>query len=210
MDVLNGFSKGKVWRREEREEEEEEEGGNNSFFSSLLTLSIRASPHQNTHIFSESVQKKKKNVKIAYSRRKKNIFFRSLLAPLLIPFFFFEFFYFVSTILCGDHASTSGVLQLLLGDAGHVTRLDDDGAGQETLSEKLEHSLGGQVDDGHLGGLGVLSGDHGSDLGHVARGLVCDVLLEVVVAHTNLTEVPRVVLVKPDPVVVLSSGVSAS
>ena len=111
---------------------------------------------------------------------------------------------------CRHNARATSVLQLLLGDAGHVTRLDDDGAGEETLSEELEHSLGGQVDDGHLGGLGVLGGDHGSDLGHVARGLVCNVLLEVVVTHTNLTEVTRVVLVKPDPVVVLSSGVSAS
>jgi len=81
----------------------------------------------------------------------------------------------------------------------------------------LEESSSGHVDDGGLvlavGVLGPgLLGHEGPELVQVDCGAAVDgqVGVFVEVPHADLTEVSGVVLVEVDPVVVLSSGVSAT
>ena len=98
--------------------------------------------------------------------------------------------------LRGEDASATHRLDLLLGDPGEESCLDDDGLlGQVSLAQNLEHSGAGAVDDGRL--LGVLLVLGASLLGHqspklvqVDGGAVLDggVSVDVEVPHTDLEE----------------------
>jgi len=72
-----------------------------------------------------------------------------------------------------------------------------------------------QVDDGSLassvlGGLVVALPGDAEDLVEVDRWAVGSVLQNVELAHTDLTEVTRVIFIEQSSVVVLSSGVTAT
>ena len=82
-----------------------------------------------------------------------------------------------------------------------------------TLSEDLEETSLGDIDDGGLGGGGVLAGllgDKSPEGVNVDGGAEGVVSVEVEVAHTNLSEVSGVEFVKVDSVVVLTSSVTTS
>jgi len=111
---------------------------------------------------------------------------------------------------------SSDLLDLLLSELGNELGPHDDRLlWQLSLSENLEDSELGDVDDGGLArGLGGLQprllSQKSPQLVKVDDRAVVVVLLLVEVTHTDLSEVTRVVLVEHDPVVVLSSGVTAS
>jgi len=117
----------------------------------------------------------------------------------------------------GDELNgSSDLLDLLLGELGDELGPDDDRLlWQVSLAQHLEVSKLGDVNDGRLAGSlgggepGLLS-QKSPQLVQVDDRAVVVVLLLVEVAHTDLSEVSRVVLVEHDPVVVLSSGVTAS
>merc|ERR1719229_413366 len=118
---------------------------------------------------------------------------------------------------CQDTGSTHG-LDLLLSTAREEASLHNHGLlGQNTLAENLEKSSSGTINNWSLLGLGgVLSPgllrDKRPQLVQVDAGLVevGVVGVDVEVPHSDLSEVPGVVLVKVDPVVVLTTGVSAT
>ena len=112
--------------------------------------------------------------------------------------------------LCDELDDTTGLLDLLLGLSGEVAGADDDGnLGKAALAENLGVAEVEEVEDGGLVALlgevliALLSGDERPELVEVDDGLPEVVLLLVEVAHTNLSEVTRVVLVDVGPVVVL-------
>jgi hypothetical protein len=112
--------------------------------------------------------------------------------------------------LCDELDDTTGLLDLLLGLGGEVAGADNDGdLGETTLAENLGVAEVEEVEDGSLVALlgevliALLSGDERPELVEVDDGLPEVVLLLVEVAHTNLSEVTRVVLVDVGPVVVL-------
>jgi hypothetical protein len=112
--------------------------------------------------------------------------------------------------LCDELDDTASLLDLLLGLCREVPGADDDrDLGEATLAENLGVAEVEEVEDGSLVALlgevlvALLSGDEGPELVKVDDGLPEVVLLLVEVAHTNLSEVTRVVLVNVGPVVVL-------
>ena len=117
--------------------------------------------------------------------------------------------------LCGEQDGASSSLDLLLGDLGDELGLDDDGLGrQHPLAEHLEVAElrhvqeRGLVATGRLGDL--VGGHHRPEPLDVDRGAVELVAELVEVAHADLAEVARVVLVEEDAVVVHASGVTAT
>ncbi|GMS99870.1 hypothetical protein PENTCL1PPCAC_22045, partial [Pristionchus entomophagus] len=118
--------------------------------------------------------------------------------------------------LCNQDASSSGSLDLLFGGVGEELSLDDNGLlGEKSFTENLEVSIGDAVDDGSLVGdllvlLAVVLRDERPDLVDVDRGAVLTIIAEMVVPHTNLQEVSRMVLVEVDSMVVLTSSVTAT
>jgi hypothetical protein len=133
--------------------------------------------------------------------------------------------------LCDELDNTAGLLDLLLGLSGEVAGADNDGdLGEAALAEDLGVAEVEEVEDGGLVALlgevlvTLLSGDERPELVEVDDGLPEVVLLLVdcapirlcqsswrawlllTVAHTNLSEVTRVVLVDVGPVVVLTTG----
>lgn len=120
--------------------------------------------------------------------------------------------------LSSDDAHAANRLDLLLGSLGKELGLDDDWLlGHNTLAEHLEHTSAHAVNDRDgiaLLGISVLFAElirhEGPDLVHVDGGAVVLLHCLVEVTHTNLTEVTRVVLVKVNAVVVLSTGVTTS
>mmetsp|Transcript_26718 Transcript_26718/g.42833 ORF Transcript_26718/g.42833 Transcript_26718/m.42833 type:complete len:201 (-) Transcript_26718:619-1221(-) len=116
------------------------------------------------------------------------------------------------------HASAANLLDLLLRALGEEACLHNNGGlGEVASAENLEDTVLGDVNDGgvlarlvSLGALEDLSGDKVPQALDADGGAVIDVLLEVVVAHTNLTEVARVEFVKEGTVVVLATSVTAT
>ena len=118
--------------------------------------------------------------------------------------------------LASEDTSSSGINNLLLRKLGEVFSLDNDGDGNSAVPEKLKDSLGNKVNNGSLslgGRLGslvnTLSGNI-EKLVNVGGLAVLPVLQDMKLAHSDLSEVTGMVLVKHNPVVVLSSGVTAS
>jgi hypothetical protein len=111
---------------------------------------------------------------------------------------------------------TTDSLDLLLGSAGDVAGLDDDGLGGETtLGEDLAVTGTESVDDGDdLGLLGSvlagLLGNEGPEGVQVDDGAVLAVAGQVEATHTDLTEVTGMVLVHVDTVVVLTTSKTTS
>ena len=122
------------------------------------------------------------------------------------------------SLLSSQNASTSNRLNLFLCDSGEEPGLDDDRLLREhSLAQNLEDSSPGAVDDRGLvldgGVLGPsLLRDQRPQLVEVDGGtaVVGDVGVDVEVPHTNLPEVSRMVLVKVDPVVMLSTSVTTT
>ena len=117
--------------------------------------------------------------------------------------------------LAGEDACAAGLLDLLLSELGEVLCLDDDGDVDLSVSEKLEVTEVDEVDDGGLaasvlGGLVDTLAGGVEDLVNVDGGAEAAVLQDVELAHTDLTEVTRMVLVHEDSVVVLTTGVTAT
>ena len=117
--------------------------------------------------------------------------------------------------LPGEDACAAGLLDLLLSELGEVLCLDNDGDVDLSVSEKLEVTEVDEVDDGGLaasvlGGLVDTLAGGVEDLVNVDGGAEAAVLQDVELAHTDLTEVTRMVLVHEDSVVVLTTGVTAT
>lgn len=118
--------------------------------------------------------------------------------------------------LSGEHDSAAGLLDLLLGDLRHQLGLHHDRllVRQDALPEDLEVPELGDVDHRGSGGAGGLLlrvlGDQRPeplDVDYRAVELVAEL---VEVPHADLAEVPRMVLVEEDAVVVHASGVTAA
>merc|ERR1719389_1389215 len=116
----------------------------------------------------------------------------------------------------GEDAHATDGLDLGLGVLGEVASLHNDWLlGKLALAEDLHVARLGDVDDRGLVGFLLpeearLLGHEGPEPLHVdARHLVA-LLDNVKVAHTDLTEVTRVVLVEVDAVVVLATRVTAA
>ena len=117
--------------------------------------------------------------------------------------------------LGGEHNTTTSLLNLLFSCLGHQLSLNHDRLvlGQNTLSKDLKVPELGHVDHRR----GVLVGfclhvlwDERPELVDVDNGAVKLVAELVEVPHTDFTEIPRVIFVKEDPVVVHASGVSTT
>jgi len=115
-----------------------------------------------------------------------------------------------------EHAGSSDSLDLLLCRATEELGLDDDRlTGQVTLAKYLVVARANDVDDGRDVGLGLvlcacLLRHKRPELVEVERG--APVLLHrlVEVAHAHLAKVPRVIFVKVDAVVMLTSGITST
>ena len=113
-----------------------------------------------------------------------------------------------ASVRLGDNLDdTTSLLDLLLGQLGDESGLDDERLVDSALSEELVLVELAQVNDGD----GAL---RGINLGSVERNELVEVDggsegvggQLVVVPHTDLTEVTRMVLVEVGPVVVLTTG----
>ena len=120
--------------------------------------------------------------------------------------------------LGGENADASDLLDLSLGFLGEKFGFDDDGlVGENTLAQNLGETILCDINDGD-GGMGVglsvlllhLFADKVPDSVQVNDGAVELIEGLVEVSHTNLSEVSRVVLVKVDPVMVLTTSVTTS
>jgi hypothetical protein len=111
----------------------------------------------------------------------------------------------------------------LFGFSGEELGFDDDGDLRKlSFTEDLEVAESGDVNlNGlffvSLGVLSVFVGDEGPDFVEVDRGSIMDVLLQVELSHTNLSEVSwmavllnDLLFIHHDSVVVLTSGVTSS
>ena len=102
---------------------------------------------------------------------------------------------------------TADLLDLLLSQSRDPARLHNHGElGKTALTEDLAVARGESVNDGDFRRLGghaaaQVSGHKGPELVQVDNRLVLGVAQQVVVAHTDLTEVTRVVLVEVGTVV---------
>merc|ERR1719209_1246530 len=123
-----------------------------------------------------------------------------------------------SELLSSQDASSSNSLDLLFGLAGEEASLHDDWLlGESSLTENLEKSSPGAVDNRCLGSLssilhpGLLR-DKGPQLVNVDAWLVQVGVIgvDVEVPHTDLSEISGMVFVEVDSVVVLSTSVSAT
>lgn len=105
-------------------------------------------------------------------------------------------------------------MDLLSGRLGEKLGLNDDGdLGKRTGSEDLEVAVLGNIDDGGLLlALEVLNVEsrEGPETVEVDYGAVVLRILVVEVAHTDLTEVTRVILVEQGTEMVLTSGVTTT
>lgn len=116
--------------------------------------------------------------------------------------------------LSSEDASSTGGLDLLSGRLGEKLGLDDDGHGGEITSTKnLEETVLGDIDDGGLllalEVLDIEARKTPETVNVHNRDVILRILV-VEVAHTNLTEVTRVILIEQDTVVVLASGVTTT
>ena len=111
---------------------------------------------------------------------------------------------------------TADLLDLLLSQSRDPARLHNHGQlGETALTEDLAVARGESVNDGDFRRLGghaaaQVSGHKGPELVQVDNRLVLGVAQQVVVAHTDLTEVTRVVLVEVGTVVVETTGQTAT
>lgn len=115
-----------------------------------------------------------------------------------------------------QNAGSSNSFNLPLGDLTEKLGLDDDGlAGQESLSEDLEVSSLGDIDDGDsvlvvsIELPGLLS-EEGPDLIDIDGGEVQSVALEVEDSDALLTEIAGMVSVHGSPVVLQATSVTAT
>ena len=119
--------------------------------------------------------------------------------------------------LSNKNACTSSGLNLSLGLLAEELSLDDHGNARETsVSQNLEVSSLGYINHGSLS---VRSSSSLSTnilrhkcpkLGDVDGRLVSDIVLQVEPTHTDLSEISRMVLVKQDTVMVLTSSITTS
>ena len=116
--------------------------------------------------------------------------------------------------LSSENAGTTDGLDLLSGRLGEKLGLDDDGdGGERSSSEDLEETVLGNINDGSLLlALEVLNVEtrESPETVEVDDGAVVLGILVVEVAHTDLTEVTRVILIEQDTVVVLASSVTTT
>merc|ERR1719494_43592 len=119
--------------------------------------------------------------------------------------------------LCGQDASSSGLLDFLLCRPREEPGLDDDGLlGEDALAENLEEAGAAAVDDGHLLALGLggrlLVGlrHQGPQLVQVDGGAMADQLVgvNVEVPHTDLAEITRMVFVEVGSVMAETTSVT--
>ena len=99
--------------------------------------------------------------------------------------------------LGSENDSTSSGLDLLLSNATDELGLHDNRFVDMASAQKLEHSVLGEVDHRSLGGilgslLLSLSGNQTPNLIEVHGGAVVSLTVQVVVSHTDLSEVSRV------------------
>ena len=129
-----------------------------------------------------------------------------------------RYFYYQTLVDClaRKDAGTSSSDNLFLSELREVLGLDNNRDVDLSVSEELENTGGVEVNDGglslggSLGGLvNTLSGDV-ENLVHVGSVAELSVLKDVELAHTDLSEVTRMVLVHHDAVVVLTSSVTTS
>jgi len=126
-------------------------------------------------------------------------------------------------IIChlgGRHTGTSDILDLCLSSPREELGLNDNWLpGEATLAKHLEEARLGDVDHRHVAlGSDLLlrilladsAGHEGPQAIHIHSGAVVVVLHFVEMAHTDLTEVARVVFVHDDAVVVLATSVTAT
>lgn len=116
--------------------------------------------------------------------------------------------------LSSEDAGTTSGLDLLSGRLGEKLGLDDDGdVGKRSSSEDLEETVLGNINDGSLLlSLEVLNVEsrESPETVEVDDGAVVLGILVMEVAHTDLSEVTRMVLIEQDTVVVLASGVTTT
>ena len=134
--------------------------------------------------------------------------------------FFGGYLFYTKQVGClgNELNDTTGGLDLLLGDLGDESSLDDDrDVGELTLTEDLAVTVSESVDDGGSGLrsgrevlVSVLSGNKGPQVLDVDDGLPEVVGLLVEVSHTDLTEVTGMVLIHVSSVVVLSTSHTSS
>src|SRR3989338_3453491 len=117
------------------------------------------------------------------------------------------------------HTNTASGLDAPLGLVAKELGLNNDGLlGQLALAEDLEVPVVGHVNDGDVSGgerpgeglLAVRLLDKSPEVVHIDDGAVVLVPVEMVVAHADLAEVSRMVLVEVDAVVVKTSSVTAT
>jgi len=126
-----------------------------------------------------------------------------------------SFIFFIINCLSNKDASSSSSLDLLFSELGEELGLDDNRNSDLSVSEKLEVSLGNKVDNRCLSSSVLCSlvnslSSNVEDLFEVEGGAELTVLHNVELAHTNLSEVPGMVLIEKGPVVVLSSSITTS
>ena len=124
--------------------------------------------------------------------------------------------FFGHACLGSEQAGTSSRLNLLLGKLGEVLGLNNNRDIDLSISKKLEVSLGHKINNGGLARSGTLGSLINTLSGNIEELVNVDsrsegsVLQHMEVTHTNLTEVTRVIFIKEDTVVVLSSCVTAT
>lgn len=117
--------------------------------------------------------------------------------------------------LLSQLADTTSLVDLLLSELSEESSSNNDGLlGEVALSKNLENTGLGAID--HWGLIRVLiclSGllrNEGPDLLDIDGGAVISVSSEMEVAHTNLSEVTRMVLVEVDSVMVLTTSLTTT
>jgi len=126
-----------------------------------------------------------------------------------------QFNVFVSNQLRDKQACSTGGLDLLFCQSGEELGLDNYRDIDLSITQKLEVSELYQVNhrglaSSVLGSLVVTFPGNTKDLVEVDRRAVGSVLQDMELAHTNLTEVTRVIFIHKNSVVMLSSGVTAT
>ena len=109
-----------------------------------------------------------------------------------------------------DQHTTASSLDLLLSTTRDEASADNNGLGNLALGQNLAVAVLQSVNDSDLLGVLVLLKDtltgQSQDLVEVDNGAPVGVLLQVEVAHTDLTKVTRMVLVHVDTVMVLTTS----
>eukprot|EP00995_Heteronema_vittatum_P008742 NODE_3989_length_616_cov_4760.641975_g2827_i6.p1 GENE.NODE_3989_length_616_cov_4760.641975_g2827_i6~~NODE_3989_length_616_cov_4760.641975_g2827_i6.p1 ORF type:complete len:178 (+),score=43.81 NODE_3989_length_616_cov_4760.641975_g2827_i6:52-534(+) len=113
-----------------------------------------------------------------------------------------------------ENAGPTGSLDFLLCQLRKGACLHDEPTVEFAHSKQLEIALGDKIDNGALlrtaGALQVLFVHHRQQVGKLNSGLVARILLPVEVTHTDLSEVTRMVLVHHDPVMMLTTSITAT